>query len=194
MKSSFHQVFWIVMHKKGGFEMNNRSFYLVRQLSKILAVIFVGILLLSLVSGSVFAVTLYVAKTGNDSNPGTQTQPFLTINKAAQMAYAGDTVIVNVGVYRETVQPLRGGTSDANRITYQVASGASVTIKGSEQITNWVQYSGNTWRATLANSYFGSYNPYSAGQGLNESDNFPIYNCGDVYLNEIGRASCRERV
>lgn len=144
---------------------------------------FAGVLLIFLACGSVSAATLYVAKTGSDSNPGTQSQPFLTINKAAQTAYAGDTVIVSAGEYREWVRPARGGTSDSNRITYKSAPGETVVIKGSERITSWVQHSGNTWRVTLPNSYFGGYNPYTARHGLNENDYFPVYNCGDVYLN-----------
>ncbi len=96
---------------------------------KILMSAFVVVFLLVITSGRVYAATLYVDKSGNDSSPGTQSQPFLTINKAAQMAYPGDTVLVNSGVYRECVYPLRGGTSDTSRITYKAAAGATVAIK-----------------------------------------------------------------
>ena len=36
----------------------------------------------------------YVAKNGNDNNPGTQAQPFLTISKAASVLTAGQMVVV----------------------------------------------------------------------------------------------------
>ena len=49
--------------------------------------------------------TYYVATAdngGNDSNPGTQDQPFLTIAHAADMTNPGDTVIVGDGTYDAT--------------------------------------------------------------------------------------------
>ena len=47
--------------------------------------------------------TFYVAPTGNDVHPGTEDQPFGTIQKAADTARAGDTIVVRAGVYREAV-------------------------------------------------------------------------------------------
>ena len=46
----------------------------------------------------------------NDANTGTTTQPFLTISRAAQVARAGDTVIVMSGVYPESVNIANSGT------------------------------------------------------------------------------------
>src|SRR5215467_2514289 len=43
--------------------------------------------------------TLYVSPTGSDSNPGTQDQPFRTIQRAADVVNPGNTVIVEDGVY-----------------------------------------------------------------------------------------------
>src|SRR5215510_15234163 len=43
--------------------------------------------------------TFYVSPTGSDSNPGTQDQPFRTIQKAADVVNPGYTVIVEDGVY-----------------------------------------------------------------------------------------------
>jgi hypothetical protein len=48
---------------------------------------------------SAMATDLYVATTGSDSNPGTQAQPFATINQAASVATAGTTVHVAPGSY-----------------------------------------------------------------------------------------------
>jgi hypothetical protein len=48
--------------------------------------------------------TYFVAVTGNDNGPGTAGQPWATINHAAELAKAGDTVIVRGGHYDLTAQ------------------------------------------------------------------------------------------
>lgn len=63
----------------------------------------------------------HVSKTGSDLNPGTAAQPFATIQRAADLAMPGDTVVVHAGEYREWVDPKTGGTGDRNRITYTAA-------------------------------------------------------------------------
>lgn len=83
------------------------------------------------------ATIYYVAKSGSDRNPGTKNCPFLTIQRAADVAVAGDTVIVHEGVYREWVKPRYGGLTSDCRITYMAAQGEHVVIKGSEQVDNW---------------------------------------------------------
>jgi hypothetical protein len=45
------------------------------------------------------SIKRYVATTGNDNNDGTLVAPFLTIQKAADVAKSGDTVIVRDGIY-----------------------------------------------------------------------------------------------
>ena len=76
------------------------------------------------------ATTYYVAKTGSDSNSGSQSQPWLTIGKAASTMVAGDKVIVGAGTYAEKVQPANSGTSSA-RITYEAdISAGDVIIDG----------------------------------------------------------------
>ncbi|MEU3980528.1 discoidin domain-containing protein [Streptomyces sp. NPDC026672] len=128
---------------------------------------------------------IHVAKNGNDANSGTQAAPYLTINRAAQVAQPGDTVLVHAGLYRETVKPARGGTDEAHRITYTNAGDGEVTVKGSEEVNSWARGSGNVWSVTLPNSYFGDYNPYATGQPQGGGGGtFPGYTAGDVYLDE----------
>ncbi|HET9317474.1 MAG TPA: Calx-beta domain-containing protein [Vicinamibacteria bacterium] len=55
--------------------------------------------------------TLYVAPNGNDTNPGTITLPLLTIQEAADRSQAGTLVLVQPGVYRETVSVPASGTA-----------------------------------------------------------------------------------
>jgi hypothetical protein len=47
-------------------------------------------------------------------------------------------------------------------ITYEAASGEEVYIKGSNQITTWELVSGQTWKAVVPDSTFGTFNPYSS--------------------------------
>ncbi|MGI6189089.1 MAG: hypothetical protein GX041_10070 [Clostridiales bacterium] len=126
----------------------------------------------------------HVAKTGSDQGKGTQQDPFLTINKAASVAMAGDTVIVHEGVYREWVKPKYKGLSDKRRITYMAAEGEKVVIKGSERIQSWEHVEGNVWKCTLPNSFFGDFNPYKEeifGDWLVTVEEKK--HLGDVYLN-----------
>ncbi len=78
--------------------------------------------------------TLHVSQTpgADDNNPGTQERPLKTINRAAQLAEPGDTVLVHAGLYREWVRPVRGGTGPERMITYQAAEGEKVVIRGSK--------------------------------------------------------------
>lgn len=125
----------------------------------------------------------HVSTNGSDSGKGRLQDPFRTINKAASIAVAGDTITVHEGVYREWVNPIYKGLSDKRRIVYQAAEGEKVVIKGSEEIKDWQKVEGNVWRAVIANSLFGDYNPYELeifGDWLVTTDTKHL---GDVYLN-----------
>lgn len=74
-------------------------------------------------------VTYYVATTGSDNNPGSSAQPFRTINKAAQVARAGDVVTIRGGSYSETVRVANSGTSSAP-IVFQAETRGSVVLTG----------------------------------------------------------------
>jgi Right handed beta helix region/Protein of unknown function (DUF1565) len=130
---------------------------------------------------------LHVAVTGADAAAGTESAPFRTINRAAQVAVAGDTVLVHEGVYREWVKPANGGLSDMRRITYAAASGERVKITGAERVTGWTEESGSVWTVTVPNAMFGEYNPYALTvEGdwvVRESEDEPHKHLGDVYLN-----------
>ena len=59
----------------------------------------------------------YVSKNGSDFNSGAEDQPFKTIQRAADMAVAGNTVVVHEGIYREWVKPRNGGFYQDDRET-----------------------------------------------------------------------------
>ena len=130
------------------------------------------------------ATELHVAVTGNDSNPGTKTAPLKTIQRGAELAQPGDVVTVHEGIYRERINPPRGGESDQKRIVYQAAGGAKVEIKGSEQVKNWEKVQDDTWKVAIPNAFFGTFNPYSDlihGDWFYPKDR--KHHTGAVYLN-----------
>lgn len=128
----------------------------------------------------------HVAKTGHDSNDGSLLKPFKSISKAVEHAFPNDTITVHKGVYREWVNPLRGGNSDKERILYRAAEGEKVEIKGSEIVSGWKQIKKGVWKVVLPNTFFKGYNPY---KDLINGDWFKnegrIHHTGEVFLNGI---------
>ncbi len=127
----------------------------------------------------------HVSKTGSDRNPGTEAAPFLTIQRAADAAQAGDRVVVHGGVYREWVRPRNGGMSDSCRIVYEAAAGEHAVIKGSERVTGWSRVAGNVWKVSLDCGFFGDFNPYThpvKGDWIVAPTDCEVH-VGEVYLN-----------
>ena len=74
--------------------------------------------------------TYYVATTGLDSNDGSLTHPWLTINHAASVAVAGDMVYVRTGIYHEYVFDCYHSGASGNPITFENYPGESPVIDG----------------------------------------------------------------
>jgi len=73
--------------------------------------------------------TFYVSKSGSDSNSGSYTAPWLTIQHAANSVTAGATVYVESGVYNESVNFPNSGTS-SGPITFASYPGQTAVIDG----------------------------------------------------------------
>ena len=73
--------------------------------------------------------TYYVSTTGSDSNLGTKSEPWLTIQHAANTVKAGATVYVFGGVYKESVNFPQSGTA-SEPITFQSYPGETAVIDG----------------------------------------------------------------
>ncbi len=119
---------------------------------------FVVIMLINLFTfnlngGSAKAASVYyVSTTGNDvTGTGTLSNPWKTIQKAADTMTAGDTCIIRGGTYRETVTLNTSGTS-ANPINFKAYTGETVTVSGAEPVTGWVNYSGSVYYAPMTGS------------------------------------------
>ena len=110
----------------------------------------VGIGQPALAAGSTFYVD---AASGSDSNNGTSlSTPYKTIQKAAGVAVAGDSVLIRGGTYRETVTPANGGTVTAP-ITYAPYGGETVTISGADRVTgSWSVDTGSIYKTSYAAS------------------------------------------
>ena len=130
------------------------------------------------------AADLHVAINGDDTHPGTAAAPLRTIQRAADLAQPGDVITVHAGVYRESINPPRGGESDARRIIYQAASGDKVEVKGSEVVKGWVKVQPDVWKVTVPNTLFGGFNPYNdLIHGDWFKDKGRQHHTGAVYLN-----------
>jgi hypothetical protein len=79
--------------------------------------------------GVASAADYYVALDGDNTNPGNETHPWKTVQKAADTLVAGDTVYIKAGTYNERVMPRNNGAS-GNYITYTAYPGDTVTIDG----------------------------------------------------------------
>lgn len=81
------------------------------------------------------ARTLHVAPNGSDTNPGSESEPFRTIQRAAEVVSPGDTVIVADGVYTDhdgdgaVVRIARGGTED-RLVTFRAANRWKAKLDG----------------------------------------------------------------
>jgi hypothetical protein len=130
----------------------------------------------------------HVSPVGSDAADGSASAPFATISRAARLARGGDTVVVHGGVYREQVNPLYGGVSDLERVTYRAAEGERPVISGAEVVSDWEPVGGGVWRTVVDNSVFGGFNPFERelfGDWLQRPDvhkNEAPKHLGDVYL------------
>jgi len=72
--------------------------------------------------------SFYVSTTGNDSNPGTQTAPWRTVQHAADTARAGSTVNVRGGIYEELVAIKASGNATDGFITFRSYPGETAVL------------------------------------------------------------------
>ena len=111
----------------------------------------------------------YVDINAAEHGKGSKDKPFARINDAAQVAVAGDEVLVAPGIYREYVNPQNAGTED-QRIVYKSIQPLGAVITGAEPLTGWKPCQGDVWVTRVNNELFGAYNPYTT------------YVCGDWYF------------
>jgi hypothetical protein len=86
--------------------------------------------------GGASAYHLYVATTGSDTNPGSQTAPFQTIQQAASVAKPSTTVHVAPGTYNGNVSTQISGTSN-KRIVFVSDTKGDAKIVGTGTESMW---------------------------------------------------------
>ena len=74
--------------------------------------------------------TYYVSTSGSDTNPGTISAPWRTIQHAASTVHAGATVDVRAGVYNESVSIPVSGSSSSGYIVFQSYPGELAIVDG----------------------------------------------------------------
>ncbi|PKQ44634.1 right-handed parallel beta-helix repeat-containing protein [Confluentibacter flavum] len=168
--------------------------------------IFFTTAMLLLVMYKVLANTYFVSPKGSDTNQGTSTRPFKTINKASQVAMPGDTILVRQGIYRERVVPVRGGRAGAP-IVYMAEPSKAVIIRGSELWSpNWRAKGEGIYAAVpddklfndIRSDYIDDHNPFKVTlsstpyqregkreweRGNKLADSTLVYTCGQVFVN-----------
>lgn len=103
-----------------------------------LPVIYMFLLFSLFVNGEAMATTYYVSPTGSDSNSGSISAPFKTIQKAADVVKPGDTVIVKDGTYTgdsRVVAITRSGNSSA-WITFKAQNKWGAVLDGENNTVN----------------------------------------------------------
>jgi hypothetical protein len=119
----------LIAEKAGGVVVNTQK--AGQMLSRI------AVMVMTLAAAS-FAALKYVAPppTGGDFQDGTLSEPWATVNHAAQQLVAGDTLYIREGSYMldDVIQPQNSGSS-GDWITYAAYPGELVDIDGS-QITS----------------------------------------------------------
>ena len=106
---------------------------------------------------SIYSKNIYVAKDGDDSNPGTEELPYLTISKAASIAVAGDVVFIKKGTYEETLSPSNSGLA-GSPIIFQSYPGDQVIISAMEALSGWTQDNGSIYKTTITFASLGQEN------------------------------------
>lgn len=102
--------------------------------------------------------TYHVSVNGNDANDGSEGLPFKTIQKAADVASAGDTVIIHGGTYREFVTVKNDGTA-TSPIIFKEAEGENAVITATEEVKDFVNMGDGTMAASV---------PWDLGRGKNQ--------------------------
>jgi hypothetical protein len=136
--------------------------------------------------------TYYVAPDGNDTNPGTITSPFRTLERARDVvrtinaSMTGDIYVYLRGGSYPVNSTIELGPSDSGtngyRVIYAAHANETPVLEGGFQVTGWTQHSGNIWKATLDRGsklrslYVNDKRAYMASKTINSAGCHGTYN------------------
>ncbi|WP_010181188.1 carbohydrate-binding protein [Aquimarina agarilytica] len=115
------------------FQLNLKCFFVIVFLSNF----FLGV-----------SKNIYVSKKGNDANAGTKAAPYLSISKAAEVAQAGDVVIIGAGTYFETIKPKNSGNA-GNPIIFKASENEKVIVSAMQLLTDWELDTGAVYKTKV---------------------------------------------
>lgn len=81
-----------------------------RHAARTLPLALLGVFALSVCGGWLQAASLHVSLAGNDGGSGSEQSPFRTVQKALNVAQAGDVIVLGAGNFGEDVSTVRDGT------------------------------------------------------------------------------------
>ncbi|MGX7670412.1 RICIN domain-containing protein [Plantactinospora sp. DSM 117369] len=135
--------------------------------------------------------TYYVAPDGNDTNPGTITSPFRTLQRARDVVrtvnanMTGDIHVYLRGGNYPVSSTIEFGPGDSGtngyRVIYAAYPSETPVLDGGVQVTGWTQHSGNIWKAPLdrANKlralYVNDKRAYMASKTVNSAGCYGTY-------------------
>ena len=91
----------------------------------------------------------YVSPKGNDTNDGSFLRPFLTIQKAASIMFAGDICYIRGGIYHETVS-LKNSGKKGLPIQFKCYKDEVVIMDGTKTIkSNWELYKNGIYKTRV---------------------------------------------
>ncbi len=124
--------------------------------------------------------TYYVSTTGDDNNPGTQSKPFGTIQKAMNIVNPGDMVYVRGGIYNEQCTMTRCGTSDAWIIIKNypgeipIIDGIGIDLLWGEGLVQLGEPAWSDWSPLPTRGFWGVEYVIFDGFTVNHSDGYGI--------------------
>jgi hypothetical protein len=126
----------------------------------------------------------YISPSGSDSNSGSESEPFRTIQKAADVVNPGDTVIVRDGTYYESVSLNSSGTF-SSWITFKSENKGGAIIDGADINKYVIKLSESTHHIKIEG--FRITGSYDTCVALSTAQHIVLYN-NEIY--EAGRNNC----
>lgn len=132
-------------------------------------------LLIALSGAPALGSTYYVSPAGTDAGPGSPAVPWATLQKAASVARAGDTVNIGDGTYTGVLTPVNSGTAVAPIVFRAEHAGLAVLDGGTSAAnrdavfityTDWIVVDGLSIR-----------HAYRAGVRIDNSNHVTIRRC-----------------